>query len=111
MSDEDDIPPYWVLLSVLFSSFPMTPALAMCLHHAAYDLYRRGSSEGPVAGDLVSGKIVNLKKDVLLGSTGGPAFEAEIETERGSCTVRFFLTRAGLELIGAREEKRPKYLN
>lgn len=110
----EDTPPYWVLISVLFSSFPMTPSLAMCLHHAAFDLHRKGSSEGPVAGDLVSGKIVNLKKDVLLGTMGGPAFEAEIETERGSGVVRFFLTREGLELMNAREgreEKRPKYLS
>lgn len=108
----DENPPYWVLISVLFSSFPMTPALAMCLHEAAWELHRKGGSEGQVAGDLVSGKVLNLKKDVLLGTIGGPAFEAEIETERGAGVVRFLLTREGLELMKAREQhQRPRYLN
>ncbi len=37
----DDDPPYWVLISVLFSSLPLTPHLARQLHEAAYDLHRR----------------------------------------------------------------------
>lgn len=92
-------PPYWVLISVLFSSQPLTSSLAMCLHQAAYDLYRRNDSVGQVIGDMVSGKVRNLKKDVLLGTIGGLAFEADIETERGAGTVRFLLTRQGLELM------------
>lgn len=103
-------PPYWLLISVLFSSQPLTPSLAMTLHQAAYDLYRRGASVGEVAGDLLSGKVHNLKKDVLLGTIGGPAFEAEIETEKGSGVVRFLLTREGLAAMERQEEK-PRYLN
>jgi hypothetical protein len=109
-------PPYWHLISVLFSTQPLTPALAMSLHQTAYGLYKRGEAVGQVAGDLLSGRVTNLRKEVLLGSIGGPAFEAEIETERGSGTVRFFLTRQGLELMeegGAHPPlpPRPKYLN
>lgn len=94
-------PPYWVLISVLFSTQPLTPALAMCLHQAALDLYEKGGSVGAVAGDLISGKVRNLQKDVVLGAISGPAFEAEIETERGSGMVRFLLTRQGLQLLEA----------
>lgn len=110
-------PPYWVLISVLFSSQPLTPALAMTLHQVAYELYRRGDSVQPVAGDLLMGKVHNLRKDMQMGTISGPAFEAEIETERGSGVVRFLLTRQGLEMMEAGREAgpprppRPQYLN
>lgn len=112
----DPSTPYWVLISVLFSSQPLTPSLAMTLHQAAYDLYRRGDSTQPVAGDLLTGKVHNLRKDVQMGTIAGPAFEAEIETERGSGVVRFLLTRQGLEMLqNAPAEPpappRPRYLN
>jgi hypothetical protein len=109
----DQPPPYWVLISVLFSSQPLSPSLAMTLHQAAYELYRRGDSEQPVAGDLLTGTVRNLRKDVQMGAIAGPAFEAEIETERGSGVVRFLLTRQGLELMEAQPPapSRPKYLN
>ena len=109
----DQPPPYWVLISVLFSSQPLSPSLAMTLHQAAYDLYRRGDSAQPVAGDLLTGTVRNLRKDVQMGAIAGPAFEAEIETERGSGVVRFLLTRQGLELMEAAPAAppRPQYLN
>src|ERR671931_2355800 len=100
----DETPPYWVLLSVLFSSQPLTPPLAMTLHQAALELYRSDGSVSDVAGDLISGKVRNLRKDVLLGHIAGPAFEAEIETERGAGMVRFLLTRQGLELMDAKKK-------
>lgn len=107
MADDDDqAPPYWTLISVLFSSQPLTPALAMTLHQTAYDLYQRGDSVGQVAGDLISGKVHNLRKEVQLGGIAGPAFEAEIDTERGSGMVRFLLTRQGLELMQASSSPR-----
>ncbi|HLT30471.1 MAG TPA: hypothetical protein VK013_10535 [Myxococcaceae bacterium] len=114
-----ETPPYWRLLSVLFSTQSLTPALAFTLHEAALQLYRTEGSEGPVAGDLVSGRVRNLKKHVLLGSIGGPAFEAEIETARGKAQVRFLLTREGLEAMGVaagreamqQRAARPQYLN
>ncbi|CAM3657773.1 hypothetical protein G4177_20930 [Corallococcus sp. ZKHCc1 1396] len=110
----EQTPPYWLLISVLFSSQPLTPALAMTLHEAAYDLYSRGEGSREVAGDLLSGRVTNLRKDMALGGIAGPAFEAEIETERGSGTVRFMLTRQGLEMMKAQppaSPARPKYLN
>ncbi|RKH55577.1 hypothetical protein [Corallococcus llansteffanensis] len=110
----EQTPPYWLLISVLFSSQPLTPALAMTLHEAAYELYTRGEGSREVAGDLLSGRVTNLRKDMSLGGIAGPAFEAEIETERGSGMVRFMLTRQGLELMKAQAPaapSRPKYLN
>lgn len=111
-------PPAWYLISVLFSSVPLSAALATTLHHAALALYTGGGSRSDVAGDLVSGEVRNLGKDMLLGTIGGPAFEAELETERGHGKVRFLLTRQGLELMGAASatadasgRRRGRYLN
>lgn len=95
-----DAPQGWTLISVLFSSIPLSPSLAATLHEAALDLYRRDEATGPVAGDILSGRIVNLKKTMQLGAITGPAFEAKLDTERGSGTVRYLLTRQGLELMG-----------
>jgi len=92
--------PYWQLLSVLFSSFPLTPTLAMTLYEAAFDLHARDAGTTKVAGDVLSGTVRNLRKHALLGTIGGPTFEAEVETERGKGTVRFLLTKEGLESRG-----------
>lgn len=96
----DKPPPYWVLITVLASSLPLNPTLAMTLHQAALDLFRNDRAVGQVGGDMVSGRVTNLKKDMLLGTISGPAFEAVIDTERGHGMVRFLLTRQGLELTG-----------
>ncbi|MHB8874788.1 MAG: hypothetical protein ACYC8T_13955 [Myxococcaceae bacterium] len=102
--------PYWVLISVLFSSQPLSEKLAMELHRVAYELYRSHGSEGAIDGELVHGTVRNKHKDALIGTIGGPVFEAEVETERGSGQVRFLLTRQGLELLShhkPRKKKRP----
>jgi len=112
------LPPGSTLISVLFSTFPLDPSLAATLHLAAVDLYRRDAGAGPVAGDVVSGRVVNLKRSMALGAIAGPAFEAELDTARGSGKVRYLLTRQGLDLMGvvpplprpARGAKR-EYLN
>jgi hypothetical protein len=98
--------PYWLLISVLFSTVPLTEALAMRLHHAALDLYRRDQGKTKLQGDLVQGEVRNLKKDLLLGTLGGPGFEARLDTERGAGTVRFLLTRQGIEMMAERETPR-----
>lgn len=94
-------PPYWTLISVLFSSFPLSETVATTLHQAAYELYTSERSVTRVDGDLLSGEVRSLGTDALVGSIGGPMFEASVETERGAGTVRFFLTRSGLELMHA----------
>ena len=95
-----DVPQGWTLISILFSTFPLERSLAALLHQAAVDLYQRDVGMGPVAGDIVSGRVVNLKKSLSLGAITGPAFEAEIDTARGSGKVRYLLTRQGLEAMG-----------
>src|SRR5687768_6446981 len=90
--------PYWVLISVLFSSIPLNEPLANALYQVAYELNQTGGGTGEINGDLAHGRVVNLRKDVLVGTMGGPSFEAELETERGKASVRFFLTRQGLTL-------------
>lgn len=94
-------PPYWTLISILFSSVRLTPSLAMTLHEVAYGLYRTGGGAQDVLGDLVNGKVRNLRQSFALGSITGPAFEADLETERGKGKVRFLLTREGLDLMEA----------
>jgi hypothetical protein len=108
-----EVPPRWTLISVLFSSIPLTPSLAATLHQLAVDLYRRDDAVGQVAGDLVNGRVTNLKKTLQLGGITGPAFEAKLDTERGAGTVRYLLTRQGLDLMGveAPAPRRPQYLN
>lgn len=108
-------PPTWLLISVLFSSVPLTPALAVTLHQVAYDLYTQGGGATNLAGDQAVGRVRNLQKDMLLGTIGGPAFEAELETERGPGKVRFLLTRQGIDLMQELEPARApagrSYLN
>jgi hypothetical protein len=98
-----DSVPYWLLISVLFSTVPLTEALAVRLHRAALDLYRRNRGVAKLQGDLAQGEVRNLKKDLLLGTLGGPGFEAHLDTERGSGVVRFLLTRQGIEMMAERE--------
>ncbi len=103
--DDDETPPYWVLISILFSSFPLSPTLAMSLHRAAYDLYRRDDVVGKVETALAQGEVRNLKKAMLLGTLTGPGFEADLDTERGAGKVQFLLTQRGLEWMARSEPK------
>jgi len=98
----------WTLISVLFSSIPLSASLAATLHEVALGLYREGGAMSPVAGDLVNGRVVNLRKTFALGAIAGPAFEASLETERGKGTVRYLLTRQGLELQGLAASPAPR---
>jgi hypothetical protein len=104
MADEPDVP-YWVLIAVLFSSRALTPALAYELHRVAYELYRRDEGERPLRGELAQGTVRNLRRELLLGTISGPAFEAELDTERGAAQVRFLLTRAGIERLAQQEPR------
>ena len=99
--------PYWLLMSVLLSSIPLEPALAMRLYRSAIDLFRANEGRATLAGDLAQGEVRNLKQDLLLGTLGGPGFEARLDTPRGSGTVRFLLTRQGLDLPENHEDGAP----
>jgi hypothetical protein len=99
----------WQLVSVLFSTQPLTASLARVLFDAAWELYRSDGERAPIRAPLAQGHIENLRKDVLLGTVGGPSFEATIDTERGAATVRFVITRQGLELMA--QQVGPEQLN
>ena len=99
MADGKDDVPYWVLISVLFSSFPLDQGLALALHRVALALYDAGESAGVIDHDLAHGTVKNLNSEAVLGTVTGPTFEAELETERGKGLVRFILTRQGLQLL------------
>ncbi len=104
----DDSVPYWRLISILFSSFPLTPALAFRLHRSAYELYRSDKGVAELEEDggvVVSGEVRNLKKNALLGTLSGPAFEARSDTERGEGIVRFLLTQSGIELMATSDAR------
>lgn len=104
--------PYWVLISVLSSSFPLDQGLALALHRVALDLYEANDSAGLVDHQLAHGQVKNLRQEAAIGSICGPVFEAELETERGAGLVRFMLTRQGLELMsGKAGGGAPPYLN
>ena len=90
----------WTLISVLLSTIPLEASLAATLHQAALDLYRRDAGVQAVGGDVMTGRVVNLRKTLQLGAISGPAFEATLETARGAGIVRYLLTTQGLEHEG-----------
>jgi len=99
--------PYWVLISVLSSSFPLEQGLALALHRVALELYQADQSGGAIDHQLAHGMVKNLRKEAAIGSITGPVFEAEFETERGAGLVRFMLTRQGLELMADKAQAPP----
>ncbi len=99
-------PPYWRLLSVIFSAFPLPSALAMTLYEAARALHESGGGSQEIGGDTLSGKVRNLRREVVMGGIAGPLFEANVESDAGSGLVRFLLTREGLEEQPSRPELR-----
>jgi hypothetical protein len=88
---------YWLLIAVLQSTVPLEQPLAMRLYQAAIELHRESGQLQKLTGDLAIGEVRRLGKDLLIGSIGGPGFEADLDTPRGSGRVRFILTRQGLE--------------
>jgi hypothetical protein len=106
MASMADAPNGWTLISVLFSTIPLDRSLAATLHETAVELYRTGGTVQQVAGDVLSGRVVNLDKTLQLGAISGPAFEATLETARGAGKVRYLLTSQGLDLLGVRERRR-----
>ncbi|MEI7704611.1 MAG: hypothetical protein WCK73_08420 [Deltaproteobacteria bacterium] len=91
-------PPYWYLISVLASTLPLEPELAMSLYEVASSLHRSGEGHGEVQQDRIEGRVTNLHRSYAVGSISGPGFEADVEMPAGKGKVRFLLTREGLDL-------------
>jgi hypothetical protein len=91
-------PPYWYLISVLASTLPLEPELAMSLYEVAFSLHRSGEGHGEILQDRMEGRVTNLRRSFALGSISGPGFEADVEMPSGKGKVRFLLTREGLDV-------------
>jgi hypothetical protein len=94
----DDVPSHWILISVLFSNRPLSSSLANDLYLVARTLHDSDEAVGEIKGELVNGTVQNLKQRTVVGSIGGPIFEASLDTDQGHTNVRFLLTKQGLEL-------------
>jgi hypothetical protein len=97
MADPSD---YWLLIAVLQSTVPLEQAVALRIYQAALTLHSESGSVEKIHGDLATGEVRRLGKTMLIGTIGGPAFEAYLDTPRGSGQVRFVLTPEGLERAG-----------
>jgi hypothetical protein len=97
-------PPYWYLISVLASTLPLEPELAMSLYEVAFGLHRSGEGHGEILQDRMEGRVTNLRRSFALGSISGPGFEADVEMPSGKGKVRFLLTREGLD-VGKRRAR------
>ena len=91
-------PPYWQLISVLFSSVPLTSDLALSLYQVAVELHRGGQARGELRLEEAQGRVRNLGRSFALGAISGPGVEADVETERGEGRGRFLSSRFGQPL-------------
>jgi len=94
------------LVSILQSQKPLSQELVASLVEVAFALYQTGQAWGLVEGAYVQGKVFNKNREVLLGTLGGPLFEAKLQLPQGNNTVLFFLTRSGCALLQEREKAR-----
>jgi hypothetical protein len=101
----------WLLIAVLQSTVPLEQAVALRLYHAARTLHAESGSVQKIQGDLMTGQVRRLGKTMLIGAIGGPAFEAELDTPRGSGMVRFVLTPEGIQRHAEQGEPAPAMLN
>ncbi len=85
-----------MLIAVLFSTQPLSEALAVRLYRAALDLERSQRGVEKLSGDLALGEVRRLGRHLALGALTGPAFEAELETAKGAIRVRFIVTDRAL---------------
>ena len=92
-----ELPPLWRLIAVLASTIPLERAVALWLYQTAVEMRALGQKSVPLAGDLGDGRLTDMRQEALIGSIGGPAFEAILETNRGKGHIKFIVTKEGLE--------------
>ena len=101
--------PSWLLIAVLASSIPLSEDASLSLYDAACQMLEAKEEHAELRSDAVTGSIRNLGSTAVVGTLGGPIFEADVISAGTSGHVRFLVTRQGLAL---REEKRPaRHLN
>lgn len=101
----------WRLISVLFSSRPLSPSLAMTLYEAAAELHRTDGASRAIAGDTVSGRVKNLRQSAVLGTLSGPTFEARVESDEGDISVKYILTDEGVAKAARKHKAQQALLN
>lgn len=108
MSDREE--DAWRLIAVLQSTVSMPAPLAVRLYRAAVNIHRAGADlENLTDPEVAYGQVRNLRRELLLGTFGGPGFEADIDTPSGKGFVRFIVTREGLEQAEASEQRRREF--
>lgn len=96
MSQEEDSA--WRLIAVLQSTVFLPPALSVKLYRTAVRLHHAQAEVEELSDEATGvGLVRNLRRELLLGTFGGPGFEAELETPRGKGFVRFIVTQEGLD--------------
>ena len=90
------------LVSILQSQRPLSQELVATLVEVAFMLHQTGQAVGLVDVAHAQGKVFNKNREVLLGTLGGPLFEATLQLPEGDNKVLFFLTRSGCTLLAAR---------
>ena len=97
----------WRLIAVLQSTVSLSAALSVRLYRAAVNLHRADADVEELTDEATAlGVVRRLRKELLLGTFGGPGFEAELDTPRGKGHVRFIVTREGIEQAEAEDERR-----
>lgn len=96
MADDNDSA--WKLIAVLQSTVFLPSALAVRLYRAAVTLHRTDADvENLTDAETAYGQVRSLRRELLLGTFGGPGFEAELDTPHGKGRVRFIVTREGID--------------
>lgn len=105
MADDNDSA--WKLIAVLQSTVFLPPALSIRLYRAAVALHRADADiENLTDVDTAYGQVRSLRRELLLGTFGGPGFEADLDTPHGKGHVRFLVTREGIEHAAREDERR-----
>lgn len=96
----------WRLIAVLQSTLWLPPVLGLRLYRTAVSLHRTDSDAEELTDETVArGVVRRLGRELLLGTFGGPGFEAELETPHGKGFVRFIVTQEGLDHAAQEDDR------
>lgn len=99
----------WRLIAVLQSTVFLPAALSARLYRAAVELHRSEAEIEPLAEEIAVGYVRRLGRELLLGTFGGPGFEASIDTPDGKGFVRFIVTQEGIDYAETERSRRREH--
>ena len=85
-----------MFFAVLRTTMPLSQQASNRLYQAAFRLHSQRGHVERIQGDVMSGKVTRLGRGAAIGDVSGPAFEAEVVTEKGCARVEFVVTEEGL---------------